>query len=109
MPVHRAEQRAGSGGPERLFPGHQGSYRAGGRVAAVWDADLPPVAFLVGFRAAEDHSRALAAERDVGNVEPDKLRPAESSGEPEEQKSAIPITERIFRQRIDHAAEVGDH
>jgi hypothetical protein len=88
VPVDAAEERP-IGDRRRLEPSPQSAHRAGGRVRAVRDSDLPPLALLVGLRAPERHDQAIVRANHVVEVQGDQLGAPERAGEAQQQQRPV--------------------
>ena len=84
-------------GVELLQPGRERADGAGRRVLAPGDADLPPLALLIGLAAPDGDDRALTGQLDVALVERHQLGAAEGPGEAEQDERAVPDAGRASR------------
>src|SRR5579862_7702130 len=83
MAIDRAEQRPGA--DACLFrPILDIADRAGIRIRAIRNTDLAARADLIRFGPAKRDRQAVLAECAVAHVKPYQFRPAESTGEPEQ-------------------------
>ena len=69
------------------------------RVLTGRDADLPPLALLVGLRAPQSDGQAILTRDHVGYVEADQLRAPEGTGEANVAES-VDLTEQVARSLL---------
>lgn len=105
--VDRAEEGS-RGFAQKVHPVSRCADGAGLRVRSIRDPDASFLPFLVGLRAQDGYHEAVAAALEVGDVEPDQLRPPERARESDQEQCPVPYSLNRVRQAVDNAPQILD-